>query len=53
MEWMEWMLVKAQSEEWREIWVAPQGIGGKGDRQMVSTDSISSDALSQVVLGPY
>ena len=47
------MLVKAQSEEWREIWVAPQGTGGKGDGQMVSTDSIDPDALSQVVSGPY
>lgn len=31
MEWMEWMLVKAQPEEWREIWEAPQGTGGDGD----------------------
>lgn len=53
MEWMEWLLVKAQSGEWREIWVAPWGTGGKGDGQMLSTDSIGSDALSQVVSGPY
>ena len=31
MEWMVWILVKAQPEEWREIWEAPQGTGGDGD----------------------
>ena len=48
MEWMEWILVKAQPEEWREIWEAPQGTGGDGDgRAVLSTDRIGSDYLSK------
>lgn len=53
MEWMEWILVKAQPEEWREIWEAPQGTGGDGDRRAaLSTDSIGSDYLSQIHIEP-